>query len=763
MAGMKHSRQLLSSLTLVLLILLLSIWGCAPSTTGSPELYGQLGSESKPSDTTVGTDTTGQSDSASVASGAAAATTSATSGSLLELLVAGDSAAKAPDSSTRATEASVPAGGLAEPDIQRDLFYSAVDVDDSASAVDDEIWRQLDLAAEYHSMGVIANREASWEEAQYYFEKALRILANLDIESGEEDQVETDSLFSPEAVQYNNVLSNVIADYRVTLRSLGTLDDDASASVLVERFGDLASGLKDDSLVVFQQEEHAVTYDLPVVMNDRVRKSIVYYQTVGREVFEKFLRRSERYTGMMTEIIRSYGLPEDLIYLSMVESGYNPHAYSWARAMGLWQFIASTGRLYKLDRDWWIDERKDPIKSTHAACRFLRDLHKEFDDWELAMAAYNGGPGRVRSTIRKQGTRDFWKLRLRRQTMDYVPLIMAAAIIAKNPEKYGFYNIEAEPPIVWDTVTIDRCLELSLIAKEIGCSTEELADLNPELLRKFTPPNSKDYLLKVPVGKREQFLAVYDGLPSPKETSWVQHEIRRGETVSSIAARYGVSQYAILEANNMTTRSKIYAGKSLIVPVPMDREYPASQPRDREYEARNSIYVVRSGDTMWDIARAFGTTVQDLRSMNYIERGSRIYVGQKLKIPGSASKLQEKTSPEREPETYASKPPAATGGAKTYKVRPGDTLWDIARQLGTTTSKIRQLNSLGRTSRIYPGQVLTVEANDEYVVHQVKRGETLGVIAAKYRTSVARIRASNNIDDPDRLNVGQSLIIHMSN
>jgi len=421
--------------------------------------------------------------------------------------------------------------------------------------------------------------------------------------------------------------------------------------------------------------------------------------------------------------------------------------------MGLWQFISSTGRLYGLDRSWWVDERKDPVKATHAACRFLKDLYDKFGNWELAMAAYNGGPGRVERTIRKQGTIDFWKLHLRRQTMDYVPLIYAAAIIAKNPEKYGFTDIEFEDPVQWEDVEIDRCLDLKVVANELGCSFQDLKDLNPELLRNYTPPNLKKYTLKVPVGSKDKFLAAYDDMPSPKETSWVKHRITRGETVSTIAARYGVSQYAIFSANNLSRRSRIYAGKYLIVPVPLDREYSGQS--NRSYSAENGLYVVRSGDTMWDIARAFGTSVDQLRRINYIERGSRIYVGQKLKIPSSASKLAEMSV------SKSSRGPSSSS-SQTYKVRAGDTLWDIARANGTTTAYLRQINGLGRSSRIYPGQILRIggDGGQGYVTYRVRRGDTLSKIARRYGTSISRILAANGITDPDNLRIGETLKIY---
>ncbi len=724
--------------------------GCSgKNSMSSPQLYG-----SKPPP---------QEDTTQVADQAATDTASQSTDKLLYDISFNetDSALSSQSAADSDSESSALESDPADYELIEDVYYSTVDVEDSASAVDDDLWRQFDLAEEYHAMGVIANREASWEEAQYYFEKSLKILANID--------VETDSALTPEATKYNNLMEDVISDYRITLRSLGDLSADVSPAVLIERFGDLAERLGADTMRVYRSEEAPVTFDIPVVMNDRVKSSIVYYQTVGRDVLNKFLRRSRKYTPMMKTILAEYGLPQDLIYLSMVESGYNPHAYSWARAMGLWQFISSTGRRYKLDRNWWVDERKDPIKSTHAACQFLKDLYDQFGSWELAMAAYNGGPGRVSRQIKKQNTIDFWKLKLKRQTMDYVPLIMAAAIISKNPEKYGFYNIEFEDEVLWEEIEINKCLELSVVAKEIGCSLQELKDLNPELLRKYTPPNEKKYKLKIPPGSGQRFWAAYEDMPSPKETSWVKHEIRRGETVSTIAARYGVSQYAIFEANNLDRRSKIYAGRTLIVPVPLDSDYSGGSraTRNREYTSKNSIYVVRSGDTMWDIARAFGTSVDALRQLNYIGRSSRIYVGQKLKIPSDATFLGDKNTVSRSSGYVSTVEPgsgsSSAGKIQKHTVRPGDTLWDIARRYGTTTGKIRSLNGLGRSSRIYPGQVLQIATGEiNYIIHKVSRGETLGSIARKYRTSIARIRANNNIDDPDRLMVGESLKIYLN-
>ncbi len=649
--------------------------------------------------------------------------------------------------------------------------------EDSASAIDDDIWRQFDLASEYYQMGVLANREGSWEEAQYYFEKGLKTLASLDIETEMPEDSTQATVQTPEQLKYNTLLENIVADYKMTLRSLGQLSEDITPNALVERFNELEGQLEHDTVKMFTGSAAQVQYDLPIVMNDRVRSSLVYFQTRARGAFTRYLSRIKRYEWLYEENFAKHGVPRDLKYLSLVESGFNPHAYSWARAMGLWQFIASTGRLYGLQRNWWVDERKDPIKATDAACRFLKELYQQFGDWELAMAAYNGGPGRISRTTNKQGTRDFWKLRLRQQTMDYVPLIYAAAMICKDPARYGFNDIVFEPPVRWDTVTINKSLDLREIARTVGCSLEELKELNPELLRNSTPPKTRGYVLKVPVGKSEQFWASYESMDSPKETQSVRHTIRRGETVGTIATKYGVSQYALLEANNMSRSSQIIAGKELIVPVPLDR-YTGSGPADRsQYLASNNVYEIQAGDNLWDIAKSFGTTVDAIRRINYLDRGASIYVGEKLRIPTASSGRRK--SPSTSPEiTTPNKPAMASlsapskrtaknSGGETvatdkHRVRTGDTIWDIARMYNTTTASIRQLNGLGRTGKIYPGQLLTVKRSDttEFINHLVAAGETLGTIASQYRTTVARILMTNGLNDPNTIKVGDHLKIY---
>ena len=623
-------------------------------------------------------------------------------------------------------------------------------INDVSVAVDDLIWRQLNLAYEYYTMGLMANRETAWEEAQYYFEKSIMILGELDIDT------EADSL-SYEAAKYNQLLAELVTSYRQTLLSLGHLPSDVSPDALMSRFSEV-NHLKVDSTEFQRLEEYAqekVSYNVPIIMNERVKNCILYYQTVARDAFAKHLSRSTKYLPLFKKVFAEYGIPTDMVYLASVESGYSPHAYSWARAMGLWQFIASTGRMYKLDRNWWYDERKDQIKSTHAAAQFLKDLYDKFGSWELAMAAYNGGPGRVSRTIKKQKTRDFWKLKLRKQTMDYVPFFMAATIISKNPEKFGFTDIQYQSEWSYDEVTINKCLDLKVIAREIGCTYKELKELNPELLRTFTPPAEKNYKLRVPEGKRAIFLAAYDDMPSSQETSFVKHKIRKGETVSTIARRYGVSQFAIFGANNINRRSKIYAGKMLIVPVPNDRNYPEKKKHD--YKSDGNAYYVRSGDTVWDIARAFGTTPEKIRRLNHLDRRARIYVGQEIKIFDTGSKSTVSKKAETKSKSSDS------GKSKKYVVKNGDTLWDIAVKFKTSVSALRRANNLGRRSRIYPGTTLTIPGSGssrDYSIHTIRKGDTLWEIAMDYNTTVSKLLAWNDLTNRNRIRVGDKIKIY---
>lgn len=536
-------------------------------------------------------------------------------------------------------------------------------------------------ADQYYAMAVGDAAARRYVEAEYNFEKALELLAELDPQT-EFTQDQSD--------QIARLLKRIGEDYQNTVRAHGTAPDSPEMSAFMMRFEDLESLRNWRGYAEMQRsiQPDSVVYGIPVVWNERVKNCIVYFQTLARSNMEVYLARAGRYLPLMQGIFAEHGLPTDLCYLPIIESGYNTSAYSYARAMGPWQFIASTGKNYGLDRDWWIDERRDFVRSTHAAAKYLGTLYGMFGDWYLALAAYNGGEGRVSRTIKSQKTRDFWRMRLRKETENYVPLYLAALIIAKDPVRFGF-QVEPEPPLAFDVVSVDKPIELKVVARHLGCDLAELQGLNPEILRGVTPPQRSAYALRVPAGNKEQFELVYAQIPQSERTEWVKHTIRKGETLSSIASKYGTSVTAIRDANRMRS-SRIIAGRSLTVPVPM-----GYQPRRNSRtvaRSSNGSYRVRAGDTLWDIARAHRTSVTALAKLNNLSSKHRIYPGQILRVPGDGS--------------------ARAGGSPfTYVVKRGDNLTQIAGRFGIAVTDILSLNQLADPEHLAIGMKLQIPAS----------------------------------------------------
>jgi membrane-bound lytic murein transglycosylase D len=617
------------------------------------------------------------------------------------------------------------------------------------SYVDEGILSQIDLAEENYTMGYAATLDSNWLEAQFYFESALEVLARLEIEPDDP---------SGAAGIYDTLLNEIISDYKRTLIHIATLPTESSPDAVIARYEELDSivgpPVVDTQHVATKPEK--VEYDFPIVMNDRVRRALSYWQGEARKPMEAALQRSGRYLPMMERVLEEVGIPHDLVYLPLLESGFKTSAYSWAHASGPWQFVSGTARLYGLERSWWYDERRDFERSTHAAARHLKDLHAQTKDWYLALLGYDAGLGNVNKMIRHNGTRDYFKMRIRNREMrNYVPLYIAALLIAKEPEKYGFY-IDYDDPMIFDTVTVERCLALEDIAKAVGCTYSELKDLNPELLRKYTPPDKKQYTLRIPHRKTGAFWAAYSKMKSPEETSWVQHRVRKGETVSAIAKKYGVSQWAIIDANNMRRPYRINIGQKIIVPVPLGRGRSTGYAqKNRDYRMTGDVYIVRRGDTLWDLARAFGTTTRSLRNANNLSRSGRIYIGQKLRIPGMSSNATASSS---------GGPSSYTGPVFSYKVKRGDNLWEISQKHGTTVNRLCGINGISRNSNLAVGQILMIpgsggKSDRGTVSYIVRRGDNLWELAQRYGTTVSSIRNANGLSRRSVLRVGQKLKI----
>jgi membrane-bound lytic murein transglycosylase D len=380
----------------------------------------------------------------------------------------------------------------------------------------------------------------------------------------------------------------------------------------------------------------AKPYNIPMILNDSVENHLEYFKTRGKDMFQLWLDRSARYIPVMKEIFRKKNLPEDLVYIAMIESGFNPYAVSWARAVGPWQFMPATGKLYGLKIDWWIDERKDPIKSTYAAAEHFKDLHNLFGSWPLAMASYNAGAGKVQRAVLRTRSDDFWDLKasryIRKETKNYVPKFMAATIIAKNPEAYGFTLPHVEP-YKYDEVVIEESTDLRLVARAAGCTYEEIKELNPELRRWVTPPQIKNYTLRIPAGKKETFLANFAAIPPEQKIKWYRHEVKRGETLVAIAQEYNTTPETISDINGLK-KNRIKPGKHLLIPSginnvkALDVSYLTPHQGGKQQKI---LYRVRRGETLSKIARRNNVSIADIKEWNK-GIGKSLRAGQKIRL-----------------------------------------------------------------------------------------------------------------------------------
>lgn len=427
---------------------------------------------------------------------------------------------------------------------------------------------------------------------------------------------------------------------------------------------------------------------IPVESNEYVEREIESFQGPERKFFLESYERSGVYRPMILEELRQAGLPEQISWLPLVESGFKSRALSRARALGMWQFISSTGYRYGLQRDWWVDERMDPVKSTRAAIGYLTDLHNLFGDWYLALAAYNCGEHNVLKRINSQSEGyfdQFWDIyvRLPRETRRYVPRLLAVLTIIEDPAAYGFDLPEPMPALEWEAVEIERSAELSALDKAMGLEVGTLTVLNPELRRKATP--AEPYELKIPAGESATLVASLDSLPeyeAPANTFGV-HRVRRGETLSGIASRYGTSVAVLMDANRLRSPHRIWPGQQLQVPDGGTGRYPSPEVLAPGTEIS---YSVRRGDNLWTIAKRYGTTVERIKRDNSMT-SSTLQPGQRLVIRASGS---------------------AAGSGTTYVVRRGDTLGKIAQAQGISLNNLLQVNGLSRRSTIYPGQRIQI-------------------------------------------------------
>ncbi len=434
---------------------------------------------------------------------------------------------------------------------------------------------------------------------------------------------------------------------------------------------------------------------IPMVMNRHIQHEIDLFINNGeKRFFIDSYKRSGKYRSEIVTALKSAGLPVELSWLPLIESGFKVKALSRARALGLWQFIPSTGYKFGLKRNKYIDERIDPAKSTKAAIAYLKELHQIFGDWTTVLAAYNCGEGQVLRIIRNQNINyldNFWDLYelLPPETARYVPRFMATLHIIKNKKKYGIDSVKTDPPLKYETLEIAKQIRLKDVAEKIGVAEKTLIELNPELRYKILPQDK--YPLKIPKGKSEILLSKLNDIPFAylPRRAYSYHRIKPGESLSMIAKRYRTNVKSIVRANHISRQNFIVAGKKLKIPLRNKFVYRTKTPRHRGKNGP-TIHFVKSGDSLWIIAKHYATTTQKIKELNNLT-STKLHIGQVLKIQDNKDEI------------------IADADLKTYLVKRGDSPFQIAQKHKMPLSRFLQLNRLTPRSKIYPGQKLYVE------------------------------------------------------
>ena len=449
----------------------------------------------------------------------------------------------------------------------------------------------------------------------------------------------------------------------------------------------------------------AGTSPVRIDVNARVLEKIAFFQKNDQRIFRAWMSKMGIYGPLIRRTLREEGIPEDLIFLSMIESGFNTKAYSRAKAVGMWQFISHTGRLYGLRRDTWVDERRDPEKATRAAARHIGHLYNLFGDWQLVITAYNCGRGRLQRAIRTDGSHDFWKLdSLPKESRNHLPKFMAVLLMARDPEFFGVHHLSIEDPLAYDLVQVNDPIDLHLAASCAATTYETMRMLNPELRLGYSPPRSarQTYALRVPKGKSDRFIDRYARIPAERKIQLIDYRVRSGDTISNIALSFGIRSSVIMDANGIRNPRKLRAGQKLKLPI-----HP-KQTRHARALARNSktkigsgdrvVYRVKRGDTLWDIARSQGVTPSQIRSWNTLRATGHIHPGDRLTLwRPSGSSLPIETATLANVDVL-------------YHVRRGDTLWDIARSYNTSIRELKRLNGIRNASQIEAGDQIRVRA-----------------------------------------------------
>ena len=488
----------------------------------------------------------------------------------------------------------------------------------------DPVAALLDQVEQEYATGQSNYKAGHLEAAKANFDNAVNLLMQGPVDVRSDDRLRA---------EFDKIVEGVHALELVAIKQGDGFTEQKAEPAPIDETNDVTFPSDPAVTAKAEAELKETRSDFPLVINEFVSGYINFFSNTakGRNTLINAWQRAGRYKEMIRRVLREEGVPQDLLFLAQAESGFHPLAVSRAGARGMWQFMHYTAPGYGLSRNWWVDDRQDPEKSTRAAARYLKDLYSQFGDWYLAMAAYNSGAGNVQRGVQRTGYADFWELYRRNvlpgETKNYVPIIVAMTIIAKNPLQYGLSEVEVQPPEAADVVTTDYAVDLRLVAEAIDAPLEQLSELNPSLLRLVTPKD-RPFGLKLPAGTRETFEANIAAIPKDKRVSWRYHKVAGGDTLGSIAQKYRTTAKAIHQVNNLEG-DELAEGAKLIIPVTASKR--GMEGALTTYSKRPTRYKVRKGDTVLSVADDFGVPVDRLRRWNRI-KGNALRQGRTIVI-----------------------------------------------------------------------------------------------------------------------------------